>query len=105
MKKINPKIIWKKSIHWISRIGSDADNDWRIILGVSIIVFFAIIVGNLQIFLSVENQKRAGVSLQAKKTEFIDVRALSQVVSEYNLRVRDYARIASTTVNLVDPAK
>lgn len=105
MKKINPKIIWKKGIHWISKIGSNADNDWKLVLIASIVVFFLIVLTNLQTYLSVENQKMAGVSLQGKKTEFVDARALAQVVSEYNLRARDYARIASTTLNLVDPAK
>jgi hypothetical protein len=105
MKKIDFKKILKKIFHWLSKIGSDADNDWKVIFIIFIVSFLFIAFLNTQTFFAVQVLKSTGASLQAKKTEFIDAHALSDVLGKYNARARGYAKLASTTPNLVDPSR
>ena len=104
MKKIDFKKTSKHIVHALKNIGSDADKDWRVFFLLFLVIFLISVAVHVQIYLNVESAKEDGASLEAKRTELIDSKALSDLLSKYDVRAGDYQKISSDTSVLVDPS-
>ena len=92
-------------LHSFSKLGSDADKDWKFILLIFIGIFVGAVILNINIFIEAKSQMIAGQALAPEEKDSLNSKALSKAISLYDLRAKDYERLASSSAYLVDPAR
>lgn len=105
MKKLSPRILWKKTKHSFTNIGSDADKDWRIILILFIVSVFVSVLWHIDLYLTMGDSKDMSSSkVQKSKTEVSEF-VLGQMIDIYNKRADEFHIIENNKKTSVDPAQ
>lgn len=105
MNNIDIKIGFKKFKHALRNIGSDADKDWKILLVLFILAFFVTIIMHLNIFIFTKNISDASGFGEGEAPQVVNEDVLNQMVDKYDDRAREFQKIASSTIVLIDPAR
>lgn len=105
MKKLDFKILTKKTLHFFKMIGSDADKDWKIALMFAVLLLLVIAGYHAKLFIEVESMDTSKLQVNKKSTELIDTNSLNRILGIYDSRASEYATRATSTVFGVDPAR
>jgi len=105
MKKTNIKFFFKKLVHSLKDIGSDADRDWAIVL---VLFFLGIIVSvswHARIYILMNDQLTNSSKESGVKGDEIKADSLLRVIKKYDERAQKYKSVINDKSNLIDPAR
>ncbi len=105
MKKINLKIIWKKTKHSFSNIGSDADKDWRIVLSLFIIFIFVSVIWHINVYIDIGGNDSLSLSEKTSDKTEVNAAILAQMIEKYDKRAEEFQSIKTNKKVLIDPAQ
>ncbi len=105
MKKLSPKILWKKTKHTFTHIGSDADRDWRIVLILFIVSIFISVLWHIDLYLTMGDSKDIRSSKVQKNRAEVSEAVLNRMIDIYDKRADEFNSIKSDKKALIDPAQ
>ena len=105
MKKLTPKIIWKKTKHSFANIGSDADKDWRIILSFFIVGVIMSLFWHIDLYLNIGSSGNSTSTQGVVDKTMVNTTVLSQMIDTYGKRADEFHIIENNKKVLIDPAQ
>ncbi len=105
MKRLTPKIFWKKVVHFFRNIGSDADKDWRIIFTLFIVALLGSILFQINLYLAVGERNMIRIDKQFSPKTGVNAEQLRQMIDIYSKRADEFRIIESNKKVSIDPAQ